>query len=91
MCNLQNAPSRLCFFRQRQQHPHCEPPVLPVDGHAAAVLLGQRTEAFQVVAAVGAFGGQTVRTQFYGFRAVIFKPEHDKAVLDIDRRSDEPE
>ena len=74
MCNLQNAPSRLCFFRQRQQYPHREPLVLPVDGHAAAVLLGQRTEAFQVVAAVGTPGGQTVRAQFYGFSTVIFKP-----------------
>ncbi len=45
---MQFAKCSLSFtlFRQRQQYPHREPLVLPVDGHAAAVLLGQRTEAF---------------------------------------------
>ena len=61
-----------------------------MDGHAAAVLLRHRAQALQVVAAVGALRGQTVRPQRHRLGAVVLEAEHHESVLNIDRRSDEP-
>lgn len=68
----------------RQQDADGEPPFFPLDGHGTVVLLGGGADAFQIVAAVGAAGGQAVRGKLHRGGAVVLEPQHHKAALGVD-------
>ena len=57
---------------------------------SAAVGFSGSADTFQVVAAVAAAAGQAVGGKLHGLCAVVFKPQHHKAVLGVDGRADQP-
>ena len=74
----------------RQQHPQRKPLILPVQRHSSAALFGCGAHTAQVAAAMGVAARQAVRAQLHFLRAVVFKPQHYKAVLGVHRHPDQP-